>query len=242
MKKYFYVFILIAIVLILPACVGKESKEDVIDQVDEKADEVEKYYTDLNLTVKTSNATGQVINESESNLKVNLNEKTLESSGERIQNNQKLKYYSTKDATYAKTNNGNWQNITNQEENFRKTKSFYPNIAKILTDLKDSEDVEMEEKDDKFIFTFKGKSEEVFKAFEYPYSLTVTGVNKEDVEHDFKMIVDRDTYYIDEVKNKVRAEKEGSELIIRIDQTYDKINAIDPIKIPQKVKDEVNSR
>lgn len=241
MKKYAHVLIMIAIALLLTACGVKESKEDVISKVEEKIDEVEKYYLELILDATVTDSNNVAIDESESVLKVNMNENTLESSGERIQDDQVLDYYSTEDATYAQINDGAWEDMTAQEEDFRNTGSFYPNIAQVIIDLKDDEDVEMSEKDGKYIFTFKGKSREVFKALEDPYSLSVSGVEIKDVEHDLNIIVDSETYYIDQVKNDMFAEKDGSKLSIKIKQTYEKINSIDDIKIPQEVIDEVSS-
>lgn len=238
LKKYKAIFMMLAIALILTACGGKESKEDVINTIEENIDEVEKYYTEMKLDVKVSNDSDEVIDENKGVLKVSMNENTLESSGEMLENSEVLKYYSTGDATYAQVNDDGWEDMTAQEDDFKHTETNYKSVAQIVMDLKDEDAVEMEEKDGKFIFSFKGKSEEVYQALEEPYSLALAGADINKIKHNLTITVDSETYFIEQLKTEMSVALEGEKIDIKIDHTYGKINEIDDIEIPQEVIDE----
>lgn len=234
MRKYGVFSFIIFISLILAACGGKESKEDVIDSVKEHMDEVEEYYIefDLGFTVYVD---GELFDESLSSLEVTMNEKTLENSGVSVQNGEKLEHYSTKEETYAQYNDTGWQDVTAQEDDFKNLDASYEDIAQILIDLKDIEDLEMEKDDDTFVFTFTGENEDVFKAFEKPYNLEVQGADVKDLEHDFTIVVNSETYFIEEIESDMSVEEANEKLEIAISHTYDKINDIDDIEIPEEV-------
>lgn len=232
---------MVAIALLLAACGGKESKEDVVNSIKEKVDEVEKYHTEMIIDIKVLDESDTVTDKSEGILKVTMNEKTLESTGEMIQDTEKITYYSTEEATYAQENDFGWEDMTAYEDDFKHTETNYESVAKIISDLKDEEDVEMEEEDGKFVFSFTGKNSNVFKALEKPYTLTLPGVDTEDVEHDLTITVDSETYYIEQLTNKMSATLDGEKAEILIDHTYDQINEIDDIVIPQEVIDEAEA-
>jgi len=236
MRKYglFSVMIFITLTLILVACGGKESKEDVIDSVKEHMDEVEEYHTEFDLDI-TVHVDGNLYSESGSSLNITMNEKTLENSGVSTQDDQELEYYSTEEATYAQVNDTGWEDVTAQEDDYKSIESNYKSVAQVLIDLKDVEDLEMEKEDDAFVFTFTGNSEDVFKAFEKPYDLQVQGVELEDFEHDFTIVVDSETYFIEEIQSDMSVEVDNEKLAIAIAHTYDKINDIEDIEIPEEV-------
>src|SRR5699024_5461144 len=156
MRKYGLFSVMIFITLILAACGGKESKEDVIDSVKEHMDEVEEYHTEFELDI-TVHVDGNLYDESVSSLNITMNEKTLENSGVSTQDDQKLEYYSTEEATYAQVNDTGWEDVSAQGDDYKGIESDYESVAQILIDLKDVEDLEMEKEDDTFVFTFTGK-------------------------------------------------------------------------------------
>lgn len=239
LRKYGLFSLLMFIALILAAC-GSESKEDVIDSVKEHMDEVESYETELDLDITVS-VDGDVFDQGLSHLKVAMNEKTLENSGVATQEDQKIEYYSTKDATYAQVNDMGWEDATAQEDQYKVLESDYKSVAQVLVDLKDVEDLEMEKEDDTFVFTFTGKSEDVFKAMEPPYNLEVEGAEIKDIEHDLTIIVDSETYYIEEINSDMSVEVESEKLEIVIAHSYNKFNEIDEVEIPEEVIAEADS-
>ena len=234
MRKYGLFSVMIFITLILAACGGKESKEDVIDSVKEHMDEVEEYHTEFELDI-TVHVDGNLYDESVSSLNITMNEKTLENSGVSTQDDQKLEYYSTEEATHAQVNDTGWEDVSAQGDDYKGIESDYESVAQILIDLKDVEDLEMEKEDDTFVFTFTGKSEDVFNAFEKPYDLQVQGADIEDLEHDFTIVVDSETYFVEEIQSDMSVDVDNEKLAIAIAHTYDKINDIEDIEIPEEV-------
>lgn len=230
---------MIAIALILTAC-GKESKEDVINSIEENAGDVETYHTEATLNIAAFE-NDQVVDESEAVLNIDMIEDTVESSGEMIQDGEKMNYYSTEDATYVQVSGGSWEDLTAQEENFKQSEMVYESIAQIVIDLKDEEDFEMEEKDDTFVFTFQGKSQEVYDALEGPYQLSIAGAETKDVEHDLTITVDSETYFVEKVTNEMVVEVDHEKLEISIDHSYDKFNEIDAIEVPDEVVEEAEA-
>lgn len=225
---------LLAAALVLAAC-GSESKEDVIDSIKEKADDVEQYYMETSLDVTGFDADDNVIEESTGELQVYIDESSGESSGEMIQDSQVIEYYSTSEGTYAQMDDSGWEDMSGAEEQFDQSDTEYSDVAQVIIDLKDDEDFEMEEEDDTFTFTFKGKSEDVYNALESPYSLMFTGVDVEDIEQELTITVDSETYYIEHLQAKLVAEKDGEKLEMNIDHVYDQINDIDEISLPDDV-------
>lgn len=239
MKKSSYIFMMIAIALILTAC-GKESKEDVINSIEENAGDVETYHTEATLKIAAFE-NDQVVDESEAVLNIDMVEDTVDSSGEMIQDGEKMNYYSTEDGTYVQMSGGSWEDLTAQEENFKQSDMVYESIAQIVIDLKDEEDFEMEEKDDTFVFTFQGKSQEVYDALEDPYQLSIAGAETKDVEHDLTVTVDSETYYVERLTNEMVVEVDNEKLEISIDHSYDTFNEIDAIEVPDEVVEEAEA-
>lgn len=229
--------------LILTAC-GSESKEEVIDQVTKKIDEVENYDTDASLTISVTDlSTNDLIEESALQSLVTIDHKDEMAHGKIISDGEQIEFYSTKDGVYAQYSEGlPWEDMPSQDQLFSDDDTTYPNIAHILADIADEEDLEMEQDGDAYIFTFSGTNETIYEAFEEPYSLTMTGAEPKDMEHDLEISVDRKSYAVNHVKNTMSAEGAGQELEFDISQTFDQINDIDPIDIPQEVIAEVNNQ
>jgi len=240
LKKYLYLLLSLLLIAILTAC-GKNSKEEVIEQLENQVDQVETYYTEATVDITMTTPNDDANDHSRASSTSYVNEQTNESSGVLMEDEQRTDYYSTEDTTYAKINDNTWEDMTTQEEKFKSSDTTYPNVAHILIDLKEHEELEMEEQDEKYIFTFAGKSEAVYQAFERPYSLTIEGAAPKDVTQDVQITVDRESYFIENVQNNLSVEIEGHSFEMEIIQTYNQINSIDDIEIPQEVIDEAES-
>lgn len=241
LRKLLYTFLSLLFIFILTAC-GKASKEDVIEHVQEKIDLVETYNTEAEMDITITDPSDTIIEESSASSNIHLNEKTVESSGKMTEDEQTTHYYSTEEATYAQIGDGPWEDKTAQAENFKHLESSYANVAQVIIDLKNEEGFEMEEQDEKYLFTFSGKSEAVFQAFEQPYSLTLEGAAPKDVTQDVQMTVDRESYVMEDVQYNLFVEIEGHALEMIVHQTFGQINDIDDIEIPQEVIQEAEEQ
>src|SRR5699024_4661846 len=111
-----YLLFLITLVLIFAACSQKESKEDVIQEIEENMNEVEKYLTEADVKITLSDIDDEVIDENHEIKKIYSNDRTNERSCElNPDNSQTINYYATTDATYAHMNDETWQDMTAEE-------------------------------------------------------------------------------------------------------------------------------
>src|SRR5699024_10815611 len=123
-----------------------------------------------------------------------------------------------------------------------RSKPTYPEVVQIVLDIGNEDEIVMEGKDNKYIFTFSGENESIFEAFEDPYSLTL----KRDITQNIKVIVDSETYFVEHMENALKLEDimpggiEEGELDVFIQQTYENFNEKEDITIPQEVMDEAN--
>lgn len=240
LKKLIAISLLILSVLILGACNKELSKEEVIDEVEEQMDEVISYYTETEINHTLSDSNQDLIDETKALFKVYMYENTLESRGEMNQDNNQINYISTQEATYAQMNNEQWLNKTDAANVFLNEDTSYSIVADILLALRDNEKVEMEKNNGEYVFTFQGKSAEIYKSLEKPYALRLEHADINDVEQDLTIIVDSETYSITQVYNELTIEVDDTSLEMYLDQTYEEINEIDPIIIPQEVIDDAN--
>ncbi len=222
------------------AC-GNESKEDIIDLVEEHMNEVEKYYTEVALEIRVLDADGHTIDQKSGVMRANRNDKTSEADGEITQDGQTQNLYSTDGTTYRKVANDPWESTPSQDDPMDNAETNYESASHILMQLKDEADIDMEKKNSKYIITFSGKNEDIYNSFKGPYSLDVAGAVPKDVNHDLEIIIDNETYFIEKVSNQLTVEVEGHTLETSIDQTFEQINEIDDIEIPQEVFDEAET-
>lgn len=222
------------------AC-GNESKEDVIDLVEEHMNEVEKYYTEVALEIRVLDADGHTIDQKSGVMRANRNDKTSEADGEITQDGHTQNLYSTDGTTYRKVANDPWESTPSQDDPMDNAETNYESASHILMQLKDEADIDMEKKNSKYIITFSGKNEDIYNSFKSPYSLDVAGSEPKDVNHDLEIIIDNETYFIEKVSNQLTVEVEGHTLETSIDQTFEQINEIDDIEIPQEFFDEAET-
>lgn len=240
LKKWIAIIVLIISALILSACSKELSKEEVIDEVEKHMDKVTNYYTETEINHTLSDSNQDLLDETEALFKVHMHEDTLESRGEMMQDGNQINYISTKEATYAQMNNEQWQNKTDAADVFLNEDTDYSIVTQILLQLKDHEDIEMEELDGEYVFTFQGKSADIYETLEKPYALTLEHAETKDVEQDLTITVDSETYFITHINNELFIDVDGGTLEMFLDQTYENINETDPIEIPQEVMDEAS--
>lgn len=244
MRRKTLIFALFILTLLLVACnekEAKESKEDVIQAIEENMNEVKSYYTELNRSTTITNVSDdEVVDEGEAKARLDVVEEPLQISGELFNDGEWAKYYVTGAATLEKKEGKDWEDIMEQAERYRNLKPTYPEVVQIILDIGNEDDIIMERKDDKYIFTFSGENESIFEAFEDPYSLTL----KRDITQNIKIIVDSETYFVEHMENALKLEDimpegiEEGELDVFIQQTYENFNEKEEITIPQEVVNE----
>lgn len=246
MRRQILIFILFILTLLLVACNEKETKEskaDVIQKIEENMNEVKSYYTELDRSTTITNISAdEVVEEGEAKAKLNVIEEPLQISGELFNDGEWAEYYVTDAATLEKKEGEDWEDIMEQAEHYRNLKPTYPEVVQIVLDIGNEDEIVMERKDNKYIFTFSGENESIFEAFEDPYSLTL----KRDITQNIKVIVDSETYFVEHMENALKLEDimpggiEEGELDVFIQQTYENFNEKEDITIPQEVMDEAN--
>ena len=246
MRRQILIFTLFILTLLLVACNEKETKEskaDVIQKIEENMNEVKSYYTELDRSTTITNISAdEVVEEGEAKAKLNVIEEPLQISGELFNDGEWAEYYVTDAATLEKKEGEDWEDIMEQAERYRNLKPTYPEVVQIVLDIGNEDEIVMERKDNKYIFTFSGENESIFEAFEDPYSLTL----KRDITQNIKVIVDSETYFVEHMENALKLEDimpggiEEGELDVFIQQTYENFNEKEDITIPQEVMDEAN--
>ncbi len=245
LKKHLVFILTLGFIFIIAACNSDQSlsKEEVIQEMKQQIDKVESYQTGATISVVLTDVSSENIIESDEGvIQADVIETTFESTGESIDNFESKKHYATNEAIYIQMNDEPWKEGSDQDILFNDSFSFYEEVAQILIDLEDEKDLQMEIKEDTYTFTFTGKSASIYEAFEDPYFLSLTGATPNEMEQDMTIIVDRETFYLKQVKNSFTVEKEGVELVISIDQTYEKVNDIDDIGIPNDVIEEASKQ
>ncbi|MGN7175895.1 hypothetical protein BK139_07680 [Paenibacillus sp. FSL R5-0490] len=240
MKKWLVGFVVAGVILVLGACNKELSKEEVIAGLEEHASEVENYHADIEIGVDIiDKSLDSTLQSSEAILRTDVNEKNMEGygvvMGSANGSSTNSEYYFTKDKAYINANNQGWQKVPNQDQ-IRQDDTFYKNVVKIVTLIADK--VEMTKQDDSYVFTFKGKDIDVYRAFEDPYSVSFTGIEQEEVEHDVKIVINAETFYIEELSNTLTGEKDNTAVIIDINHVYKNMNEMDKIEVPKEIIEE----
>lgn len=223
--------------LLLSAC----SSGDVFGAVEKHKDEVKDYEVSIDLSVViTNDETDEVLQSSEALMNSQLIEASANSKGTIKSINddvkEEIEYYNIDDVAYANPNGEGWQKLDPEDLGTDDDSTHYKAIAKLVADIED--DVKVETKGDQYILTFQGKSEDVYKAFEKPYSVTLTGLTPDEVDQDIEITINKSTSLVEHVKNTITGTSEGLKLTLSIDHRYDKINEIKEIEVPEDVLDQ----
>lgn len=237
MKKRLLLLCIVGVVLILGACNKELSKEEVIAELKDREQEVEKYHADIDLGVEIVNTEQKsTVESSKALLKTDLNEKAMEGYGvveeETNGNKASSEYYFKGEEAYLNANNQGWMMVPNPDV-LNQDGTFYKNLVKLISEIE--EKLEIDREGDSYIFTFKGKDLDVYRAFEDPYSVSFTGIKPEDVVHDISIKINAETFYIEHLQNTLTGEQGPMQVKVLIDHQYEKMNEIDEIEIPAEV-------
>lgn len=238
MKKLLMMMLLVVFVVMLVACGSSLSKEKVISKMEENESGVKNYNTQLDFKIKIMNLkyNNPIIKKTHQSLKAKVIEPTMAFSGviktKQNGNTSIQKYYSTKKGTYANLNKTGWKKYPNKRK--LKGNTLYNKVQSVVQNA--AEALKMKTKDNLYVFSFTGKSKNVFNAFKGPYSIDLTGkLSKDDVKQDVLIKVDKETFMIKSLKYNLTGKVKEHKLVLTIKQQYDDINNIDKISIPEKV-------
>lgn len=231
--------------MILAACSSDDSNssDDVFEGVENHKADVENYGLNIDMEVTISNEeTKDVLQSSLASMDSDYFEESGNSAGSLRSVNddieENIDYYMIDDVAYANINGEGWEDATDSNIISDDNSTNYKAIAKLIAEIED--DVEVTSDDDHYLLSFEGINEDVYSAFETPYSLTLSGVTPADVEQDAKIKVNKETMYVESVQYTITGSNDGLKLELSIDHRYDNMNEIDDIEIPQDVIDEAN--
>lgn len=241
MRKTIMTTLTATIALTLGAC-GDLDQDEVMEEVYEHNDEVESYHTLWELDVEVHDE--RSVDESTAKMDLDVVESDNAMKGTMAEGDDETgspnEYYITNDTTYENEKGWGWDSYPNDEMGIDDVHDdlsiAYNKIATMLHDIE--YDVDMETDDDFYIFSFDGSSQDVFEAQDEPYNLEVTGFNDDDINQDLTMKVNKDTFDIENIENTITAENYGGELEMHIEHAFSDINEVDPIDVPEKVKNE----
>lgn len=240
MKKIFLSTICLSLLLVF-GCEKSLSNEQVVSGIQENASTVENYQALINLSLSITNQeSGEVIQESLSESDIVINEETLDTYGtineSAADESLTQEYYSVEDKAYLNLNDQGWMDMSNQQEVlFQNTGTTYPNIVPIVESI--SKIGEFTENEEAYIYTFQGTNADLYTSFEAPYSLNFGMVSPDEVEQDVKVSIDKETLLIKEVSNELSGVQDGHDLLMNIHHTYNNMNQMTDITIPQEIID-----
>lgn len=240
MKKGVLSSVLIATFLLV-GCEQSLSSEEVVTEVKANQESVENYQAFIELAVSITNQeSGEILQESNSVTDIVFNETNLDNYGTLTAsdgaNTMVQEHYSIGDQAFLNLDDQGWMDVSTQQETlFQNTGTTYEHLIPIVETI--SNVGEMTEDDDSYIYSFQGVSEELYSAFETPYSLRFGAVPPNEVEHETILVIDKETLIIEELNSKLSGEQEGHELLMNIKHEYDNMNEMNDMKIPQEVID-----
>lgn len=227
--------------LVLAGCSQSLSSEEVVNEVSANQENVENYHAVIDLGISgTDQASGEVFQDTLTNMDVVINEDTMDTYGkitvEDVAFDAIQEYYAVGEEAYVKMNEGVWQDVSNQKETlFENDQTLYPNLVPIVEAI--STAGEMTEEDNAYVYTFQGTNDELYAAFETPYSISFGTVPTNQVEQNARVSINKDTLLIEEISNQLTGALQGQELVITIHQVYENMNEMNDISIPQEVVD-----
>lgn len=227
---------------VLFGCEKSLSSEEVVSGVKENESLVENYHALIDLSISVTNKeSGEVIQESMSKSDIVINEQTLDTYGTINESaageTLTQQYYSVDDKAYLNLNDQGWIDMSSQQDElFQSTGTTYPHIVPIVESI--SKVGELTENEESYVYTFQGKNTDLYASFESPYSLSFGLLSPDEVTQNTKISIDKETLIIKEVFNELSGIQEGHELVMKIHQTYQDMNEMNSITIPQEVIDD----
>ena len=215
-------------------------KEELFTQFNAATEEVEVYDVDMALVVELTEGENKTVQRAElfgvlEESMVNLDMTAIETQG--VNKNETHLYKSDKEV-YIKENEADWVKATEEGNEYSQSDTSYSNVANSLDKVKQI--VEVVELDDHYEVKYAGNGNaEIFRAFEEPFSLTLTGVSIEEAEMDLLFIIDKKTKMIEDVDFGITAEKDGVDLLLTVEIEYEDINDTQ-VDIPKEVIEEAS--
>ncbi|MCR6109255.1 hypothetical protein HXA35_02715 [Bacillus sp. A301a_S52] len=218
------------------------TQEDVIERISTSKEDVENYHGEFVLTFELE-AGLYGSQASEASYSVDMFENTQDSHG--IFNSvaddteDSMEYYKVGEESYTNTNNEGWENTSDSIDDFTNFDSDYNAMVSILEDIIDK--TEQSEEENAYIYTYTGYDKTVYKAFEKPFSVELTGFDLEnDTDLDVSITVSKDTFTIESMDYEILAENELGSIFMTVSVDYSNMNQLDPIEIPETVINEAN--
>ena len=227
--------------LVLFGCEKSLSSKEVVSGVKENAALVENYRALIELSISVTNQeSGDVIQENMSNSDIVINEQTLDTYGTINESaageSLTQQYYSVDDEAYLNLNDQGWIDMSSQQNVlFQSTGTTYPNIVPIVESI--SKVGELTENEEAYIYTFQGKNSDLYASFESPYSLSFGLLSPDEVNQNTKISIEKESLIVMEVFNELSGNQDSHVLVMKIHQTYQDMNEMDSITVPQEVID-----
>lgn len=224
---------------VLAACTASPSAQDVANQVQEKAAEVESYQADIQLDLDVRNSeTEAVILDTKTTMEITINEETMDTYGQLTADNEgsitRQQYYSIGEQAYIKIDDHPWADVSMmQEDYFQNNDTFYASLLPIIQELAESAKLTVES--GHYVFHFEGKDAELFQSFAAPYQLAMGDLPPEEVEQQVVVKINQDTLFIESVENLLTGENSGNNIHFYISHRFENINQTGEFTIPPEV-------
>lgn len=235
---------MVSIILLLGACEEKSdlTTSELISKVQDQIEEVKSYSSELNIDTEVKDLSNDnFINQSTVSLDIDMVEPTTEIKGKKLENGHMLAHYTTDGGSYVRDGEEDWEDVSEERKQFKNEATSYAETAQTIINLQDIEDVKVSMKDKNYIISYKGKSIDVFEAFEEPFALELVDIDPADMEQDVYIVINNDSFAIEEISNTLTAEIDGKSLLLSVSKVYDQLNEIESIDIPKGVIDEATS-
>ncbi|GEN51110.1 DUF6612 family protein [Alkalibacterium pelagium] len=140
-------------------------------------------------------------------------------------------------STYYIHDGSGWQEVDGQASDTEETS--YRTVLEAIINSEEYITAEVEE--DNLILSYTGYDQDVWDAFEVPFSLTIDGFEEEDIELILEVIVDAETQLIEQLDLLVEAENELASVILTVDTQYADFNEIDQLEVEDDILEETTN-
>lgn len=237
MKRLKIILFIIMISVFLAGCSGgnsndKLSKEDVIEKAKTSFDSLKSISQESKIGLVFDMVNNKDTQEIELDAKViydnNHNPETVLTKTTSIYGDEKSSFDFYKDPDNMYINEGNGWVDYNSSENYGTT--YKPILD---TFLQVAKDFEMEERDNSYKFTFKGKDGNIYRTVGNPYNFTYTGIPDNDIELDIVYIIEKENMFLKEMEIKTRGVVDAENNIsISAVTEFDDFNEVKEIEKP----------
>lgn len=241
MKKIKLILFILFISITLVACnLNKDAnsnldKEQVIEKTEESFKELKSLNEEVDMVlsglVEGQQQKQSIEMEVEMIYDDNKDIESIHTKTEVTSNNQTqtMDFYKNPENMYINQGNG-WIKFNGQEDY---STTYEPILDSFLTVV---EDLDMEEKEEKYIFKYKGKDAKIYRLMGVPYNIEYNGIDNKDIELDLEYSISKENMLLNEIKIKTFGEiDEQNNIEINVDVDFDDFNEIDEIEIPEEV-------